>query len=75
MMLFTGGLTGVQLAKKAGVIVAQLADAALSNEEKRATAIAQLYAAFPMVSKAVPKPLMGKLVEIMWQQVIKPALK
>jgi hypothetical protein len=73
--LLAGGVTGAKVAAATGTVVASLADAALSNDAKRLAAIDELYKAFPVVSRFVPKALLGALVELMWQQVIKPLLK
>lgn len=53
-------------------IVFALANEPMENEEKRASAIRMLYDRFPVMARIVPDWLLGKLIDIAWQNVIKP---
>lgn len=53
-------------------IVYALAEKPLENHEKRAAAVSMLYVSFPRAAKVIPDWLLGKLIDIAWEDVVKP---
>ena len=79
MAIFAAALAGERTAHKflkaACQVVFILAEKQMDNSEKRQTAITMLYKKFPVFGRVAPNWLLGKLVDIAWEQVIKPVAK
>lgn len=75
--MITAALAGERTAHKflkaACQIVFLLAEKPMENHEKRAAAVAMLYNRFPVLARVFPGWMLGKLVDIAWEQVVKPA--
>ena len=69
---FTGAHTAHKFLKATCQIVYLLGSEPLENAEKRKAAVKALYQRFPVMARVIPDYMLGKLVDIAWNDVIKP---
>lgn len=69
-----GGAVVGKIMIVAGKVVLALGQQEIENSEKRERAIAALYRRLPIFSRMVPQPVLAKIVEVVWLDLIKPAL-
>ena len=72
MAAFAGERSAHRFLKAACQIVYVLAKEPMENHEKRAKAVEMLYGRFPVMARVIPDALLGKLVDIAWEEIIKP---
>jgi hypothetical protein len=69
---FAGERTAHKFLKAACQTVYTLAGESMDNASKRETAVQMMYHQFPAVARMIPAFMMAKLVDIAWEQVVKP---
>lgn len=72
--LYAGGFTGARILMAIAKSVALVATMELDNLQKREKALELVYAQFPVISKFVPKETLGKFLELVYHDVLKPLL-
>lgn len=70
--LIAGERSAHTFLKAACQIVFALAEHPMENKDKRAAAVAGFYKEFPTLARIIPDAMLGKLVDIAWEQVVKP---
>lgn len=69
-----GGAVVATVMRVTGRIVLELGKQELESEAKRTKAIASLYKQLPILARIVPRPVLAKIIEVVWHELVKPAL-